>query len=141
MAQRTSLNRPYGLKHEDDIVRDITDLYTRTGGSTGYVSETYEIGDWNMDSNTYKTVSYTTTQTGAPVAISGVIRNDSGFYYPIHATDIGSDGTTTEASVNISSFGSGNIYMVRKTGSSFDGTQFDSTGYNRGWITITYLAS
>jgi hypothetical protein len=27
MAQRTELNRPYGLKHEDDIVRDITELY------------------------------------------------------------------------------------------------------------------
>lgn len=27
MAQRTRLNRPYGLQHEDDVVRDITELY------------------------------------------------------------------------------------------------------------------
>jgi hypothetical protein len=30
MAQRTSLNRPYGRQHEDDLVKDITELYSET---------------------------------------------------------------------------------------------------------------
>jgi hypothetical protein len=134
MAQRTSLNRPYGRQHEDDVVKDITELYSK-------ITETYEIGDWNMDADTFKVATYTTTQTGAPVAISGVLRNDNGFYYPIHAASIGSDGTNVHPQVNIQAFGDGEIYMVRTTGGTFDGALFDSTSYNRGWITITYLVA
>jgi hypothetical protein len=140
MAQRTKLNRPYGRQHEDDIVRDITELYENSTTPT-HITETYEIGDWNMDTATFKVVTYTTTQTGAPVAISGVLRSDTGFYYPIHAASLGSDGTNVNPQVNIQAFGDGEIYMARTTGGDFDGSNFDSTSYNRGWITITYLVA
>lgn len=38
MAQRTKLNRPYGLQHEDDLVRDISELYSIVGVEDGKTS-------------------------------------------------------------------------------------------------------
>lgn len=58
MAQRTSLNRPYGLVKEDDIVRDITELYTLSEGASQSLSEVLEIDN---NSGTHNIIMGTST--------------------------------------------------------------------------------
>lgn len=66
MAQRISLNRPYGLRHEDDIVRDITELYQKTDDLNKSYINYFDFSSESVttisDSDTWVKLSATTTQ-------------------------------------------------------------------------------
>lgn len=106
------------------------------GISTGDASllvKVVNIGDWNMDSTTGLQVAHGLTQSKIR-QISALIRqDDDSFLYIL-------GGTSTTGSIQGRIYaGSTEIYMERSTGGSFDGTNFDSTSFNRGWITIWYV--
>lgn len=97
------------------------------------VTKTVDIGDWNMDSASSKSVALGITSSKIR-GITGFVRNDAdNAYYPIPYND-----ATPTLQVWAAGFGSGSITLLRLTGGFFDGVNFDSTSYNRGWINVTY---
>ncbi len=105
------------------------------------LSETVvEIGDWNMDSSSTKTVSHGIADFKTIREISVVVRNDADTLY----TNFLSTGTTSGAMCGfLSTAGiTGSTILLERLSTVFSGiydsTDYDSTGYNRGWITIKY---
>lgn len=95
-----------------------------------------DIGDWNMDTAQTASVNHGITDWKKIRDINAIIRNDADdTYYNL--------GTVVVASGNASgavSYVSSTIVRLNRTDSPgiFDGVNFDSTSYNRGWIIITY---
>lgn len=94
-----------------------------------------EIGDWDMDAD----------QTSTPVAhgltyanirsVSALVRNDADdAMYDLSAIFDSSSAASKAILVQ-----STNITLQRPTGSYVDATTWNSTSYNRGWITINYV--
>lgn len=108
----------------------------RTETSGAYLkNKVVNIGDWNMDSTSSVSVAHGVDWTKIR-SISCIIRNDAnsnGFPLNYH------DGTDNDSG-GVGGIDSTNITLLRKTGGSFDNANFDSTGYNRGYVTITYEA-
>ena len=91
-----------------------------------------DIGDWNMDSTANVSVALGVTY-GNIRSASVVIRSDSGG----NAFNLDTPSSTYEGGYfNLQSNGNINIYRI--SAGYFDGTSYDSTSYNRGWITIWY---
>jgi len=94
-----------------------------------------EIGDWNMDSTDSKVVAHGLTSANIR-SIDIMIRNDgTGIArfdsFTVAGADILSQFVTIDAT---------NVTMVRDTDGYFDDATHNSTSYNRGWITIVYVA-
>lgn len=91
-----------------------------------------EIGDWNMDANASIAVAHGLTLSKIK-SVSVMVRNDADdAYYQL----CGFDGATLPAYQT--AIDATNINVTRKTSDTFDSTDFDSTSYNRGWVTIIY---
>lgn len=136
MAQRTELNRPYGLKHEDDIVRDITELYSTASTTT---TKVIEIGNWSLEGafplNALVAHGLSATEWKTIRTLSLVIRDDNDLYYNISPFPFPAD----DPKINV--IDSTNITLVVNTGNTFDTVDYNNaSSYNRGWITITYTA-
>lgn len=107
--------------------------------TNGLKCKVIEIGDWNMDTtasiNLDLGISFKLIR-----AISIVVRDDSDtHYYP------SPNMRTTPGQLDIGfhfalDVPPEQIQIDRVTGSIFDSTNFDSTSYNRGWVTIWYEA-
>lgn len=100
-----------------------------------------DIGDWNMDSTVDVTIAL-----GVPAesvkTVSVLIRDDTETSllpmtpYPSgNSTEPPSDFNGVWKRLIVSS---DSIFITRLTGGVFDSTSYDSTSYNRGWITIEY---
>ena len=106
-----------------------------TDGSNTIKTKVINIGDWNMD--TTSTVSVAHGLTYAKIrAINISIRNDAdnATYQLNHLEDVPVTGWTTQ------SWNATNIILTRTANAFFDSSDFDATSFNRGWITITYVA-
>lgn len=91
-------------------------------------------GDWNMDSTSTKNVSHGIDFTKI-LGVDYTIINDAGdkiYMSPDKASGTGD-------SLGISFVDSTKITFYRVDGGIFDSNAFDSTGYNRGLVTIRYL--
>ena len=89
-----------------------------------------EIGDWNMDSTANVLVAHGVSWDKIR-SISGIIRNDADtFRYPLDYSITAPAGRCLLDSTY--------LRIARTPSGTFDSTDFDSTGYNRGWITIQY---
>jgi hypothetical protein len=96
------------------------------------------MGDWNL-----ATTESIQIASGIPydnvISVEGFVRSDVGSLvgtttFPIYYND-----GTNYFVVSWSSSGGNALITIRRSASStFLGTSFDSTGYNRGYITITY---
>jgi len=97
-----------------------------------------DIGDWNMDATLQASVAHGLTRANIR-SVSGMVRNDADTaYFPITpGTFLTSTG---EVGVYISSIDNPNIVITRSTGGPLDNANYDSTSYNRGWVTIWYTA-
>lgn len=85
------------------------------------------IGDWDMQTNSNKTVAHGVPDFTTIRSISVVIRNDNNTYhYDLTRAGIIARWTTT------------NIDLLRDLGGTFDNVDFNATSYNRGFVTITY---
>jgi len=103
-----------------------------------------EIGDWDMLTNTTKTVAHGLVDHKKIRSITAIIRNDADtFYYPVPYIypNNGPDAVGTDEAA-IDYIDVTNVYLsMRNSGGYagfFDTTDFNATGYNRGWITIQY---
>ena len=93
------------------------------------------IGDWNMDTTDGIAIAHGLTFSKIR-RISALIRNDTdSIYYEftslasLAAEDVTQNITTDSTNIN----------LYRDPDGLFDSTFFDSTSYNRGWITIEYI--
>jgi hypothetical protein len=111
-------------------------LFGHSDGTNHIKTKIIDIGDWNMD--TTDTVLITHGMTLAKIrAVSATIRNDADTSYQPCTT--GRVATVNEIECYIHTISSTTISLSRRGTGVFDSTDYDSTSYNRGWITITYV--
>jgi len=92
-----------------------------------------DIGDWNMDSTSFITVTHGLTMTDIR-SISVLIRGDdtiTNYVFPAPDDSAVSSETVTVISTD--------VILSRAASGVFDSTAFDSTSFNRGWVTIQYV--
>lgn len=104
------------------------------GGGTGLKLKVISIGDWNMDSTNELDVAHGLTLANIR-AVQVTVRNDANNTY----SDLSLTGISGTAGGSVAVDGT-NIILYRVTGQLFDNANYDSTSYNRGWITIWYTA-
>jgi hypothetical protein len=113
----------------------LTDLLAYFTG--GLKTKIIEIGDWNMDTVDQVTAAHGLTYANIR-SVSAVIRNDADglrHQFASYARVIGASDTDDEyLYVNTV-----NVVLNRAQGGLFDDPNYDSTSYNRGWITIKYV--
>jgi len=98
-----------------------------------------EIGDWNMDTTPYKYVLHGIVDNMKIRKITVMIRNDdNNALYELDSYKTNENDSTVHGGINAISSDGLNIYLTRRLGGFFDSLVFDSTSYNRGWITIQY---
>jgi hypothetical protein len=120
-----------------DFGQDIADSLYNVSVSGALTFLVIEIGDWNMDSAGTVTVNHGVADFKKIRSVDCIIRDDTdNFYYPIDFFDTGTE-TVQGGKLGISST---QISLARKTGGVFDSGSFDSTSFNRGWITISYTS-
>jgi hypothetical protein len=95
-----------------------------------------EIGDWNMDTTANKSVSHGLTYANIR-AVSVLVRSDTDNIR--HMSPHPSAGLT-DVDLSINFIDSTTVVIARRVGGLFDNTNYDSTSYNRGWVTIIYQA-
>lgn len=94
-----------------------------------------DIGDWNMDATATIAVAIPggVSTTKQVRCVDVMIRNDAdNTFIPLAST--GSAAGVNEGSID--GFVVGNIYLSRVAAGIFDSVNYDSTSYNRGWITL-----
>jgi len=92
-----------------------------------------EIGDWDMVASNSKSVPHTLTLANLR-KVSVLIRDDNDADY-WDFPSYHQSATTVE----IIELNSTNVRMFRSDNGNFDSVSYDSTSYNRGWITIEYV--
>lgn len=103
----------------------------RYNASDPYIkTKIIDLGDWDMDASPTKTIAHGLT-FGNIRSIKATVRNDalSALY------DIYSQGGGTIFSCDATI-----VTLTRTNAGIFDNTSFDVTGFNRGWLEITYTA-
>ena len=95
-------------------------------------TKSIDIGDWDMDATASVNVAHGLTLTKIR-SVSVLIRNDDDDAY----LDI--IGTGNDIDAYMSSIDSTNVVLDRVGTGSFDGVNYDSTSYNRGWIVLQYV--
>ena len=93
-------------------------------------SKVIEIGDWDMDSDLTNTIEHLLGKVIRSVTV--IIRKDDDItYYDLLSKDANAFTSLNESYIN----------LARSPGGFFDSTDFDSTSFNRGWVTIFYVDS
>lgn len=91
------------------------------------------IGDWDMDATASVSIAHGVTSSKIR-SISVMIRHDTtAEQFPIDFVNVVSGGINGGYSNDAT-----NVILYRVTGGWFDGTDYDATSFNRGFITIAY---
>lgn len=113
-----------------------------TGNQVVLKTKVLEIGDWDMDANIGVTVTHGLSDITKIRSIDLVIRTDAGVsIYPwkmalttgnpiVTSIQVGIDGNAPLTATVVN--------LTRETGGHYDSTAYDSTSFNRGWVTIVY---
>lgn len=110
---------------------------TQLSDSTNIINiKIIDIGDWNMDSDSIIQFPHG-LGSGKIRNISVSIRQDSpsNAVVDINYFDHNTPGTSPQGITWNDTY----ITIYRSTGANFDNTAYDSTSYNRGWATVTYV--
>lgn len=120
-----------------DVVGN-ADTATKVGvGATVLNVKTIDIGDWDMDATTNIFVVHGLSDITKIRSISVIIRNDTdNGYSPL---SVMSESTTGTVAGGVNIIGASDVALFRQNGSLFDSVNYDSTSYNRGWVTIWYI--
>ena len=103
------------------------------------VSAELNIGDWDMDTTQTVDVSHGLGDEELIRMVDVMIRDDGSSYtYPLDGKGIISGEYDTNVQGGVGSITPNYIRLVRITNGFFDDTSFNSTSYNRGWVTIWY---
>ncbi len=90
-----------------------------------------DIGDWDMDADTNKSVAHGLTLADVR-EVRALIRNDADTtYYPLLGNEPGVAGRV--ASINAT-----NVNLSRVAGGAYDSTNFNATSYNRGFVKLWF---
>lgn len=115
------------------------DAYTIFTFMGGLKTEIVSIGDWNMDASPALTVAHGLTASDIR-SVTAIIYDDAGDGYIIGA---GISVYSTQLGFGLYGLGSDqpcwdatNFYLQRTNGGFFDGTDFNATSYNRGYIIV-----
>lgn len=109
-------------------------LYNK--GRDNHFSVVIDIGDWNMDTGPANNVAHGLVVEKIQ-ATSVMIRDDTDIR---HYTLLPDYGGVTGADGYVNRVGTLYVEMGRRDTGVFDSDVFDSTSYNRGWITIDFEA-
>lgn len=119
----------------------LKDEYIDSASAQSFVNlrtKVIEIGDWDMDASDAVSVSHGLVASKI-LSVSVTILPDSAFTQTPSLLVEGLNASTTTPQGNIF-IQENTILMQRLTGGSFDSTTYNETSFNRGWITITYIA-
>lgn len=101
-----------------------------------------DIGDWNMDTTQTVDVSHGIGDEQLIRMVEVIIRDDGGsFTYPLNSKGVILGSYDTDVQGGVGRMTSTDIRLVRITSGFFDDTDFNSTSYNRGWVTIWYSSN
>ena len=120
---------------ELNILDGVTATSTELNLSDGAVlrHKVIDIGDWNMDNTASVSVAHGLTMTKIR-GISALIRHDDGAFIDDFGALLDSETSSSFLNADVT-----DINLVRATAGRFDSTTYDSTSYNRGWITVQYI--
>lgn len=121
----------FGGERINGIPRRLQDV-----GSVPYGTKIVSIGDWNMDLDTTKIVLHGTILNNI-IGVRAIIRDDGNVEKYRDASI--SMPTQETHDFYIGRIGTSGVELWRRAGGYFDSTNFDATGYNRGWLVITIL--
>jgi hypothetical protein len=129
-----------GADTEGELAAGDRVIFTAIDATTWYADSPIQtislnIGDWNMDSTSSVNVAHGLDYTKI-VEVNAFIRDDAGTTYNMlshnKTTALITDGSI--ALVN-----STNVNLERKVSGPYDNSSYDSTSYNRGFVTIKYV--
>lgn len=102
----------------------------------------FPIGDWNMDADANATVDYAPISGTAIRSMQVCIRSDDEQRHYYGAPDIIDNSGALSLTIGTGYDGlivtNTTITIERKASGQFDNALFDSTSFNRGWLTIWY---
>lgn len=107
------------------------------------LTKVIEIGDWDMNATALVNVSHGIVDFKKIRSVTGVIRNDADDRYFAIGAYASSDAAMTlyfQSAPSSNSINATTITIARADSSFFGTVGFDSTSYNRGWLTILYEA-
>lgn len=105
----------------------------QTDGTNTFKIKLISIGDWDMDATASVAIAHGLTYANI-LDVSAAIRNDT------DTLRYNLGDTTAGAIASWITWGATNINLEREAAGPFDHVDFNSTSFNRGWITVTYLA-
>ena len=132
-------NQIFGDREDQrlDLYEYIADV--AVDGVTKVKSVIIEMGDWDMDASADGTATIAVAH-GLTLAnirsIDAIVRNDAGTaFYPLNTL-----AGQSNVQFSINSIDATNINLGIRAAGFFDGTDFDTdTGYNRGWVIVSYV--
>jgi len=110
------------------------------GGSvTGEIIKTkiLSIGDWDMDATEYAYILHGLPDTSKIINTTAIIRNDSGSQ--VEMLQPCETGGTASQTAYVYWITSTTVLLQRGSASEYNSSSWDSTGFNRGWVTIYYM--
>jgi hypothetical protein len=108
-------------------------------GSAKVRTKVLNINNWNMDLNEFTTITHGVTNYQNILNVSVVIRTDLSAPPTTHLLNAAASDTVV-VSGGVGEIDATTIRLYRLTGGIFDNANYDATSYNRGFVTITYLA-
>jgi hypothetical protein len=107
-------------------------VYSIEQGGVNIKTDVINIGDWDMDADATKNIAHGVVDFTKIRDVSAMIRNDTGTdHYQATGMRSGGAGALWISGIKVT-----NITLTRD--GTFDNTGFDSTSYNRGWVTVVY---
>ena len=122
-----------------DSYANMANTVKNQGGGVDLKVTVVDIGDWDMVASPSVNVAHGITLASIR-SVSCLIRNDVDDEYDI-LTNGAPDNTVTEPAIQVwlSTIDATNVVLARLTGGGFDSIGWDSTSYNRGWVTIWHV--
>jgi len=131
------INQGYGYSYYGEYIGTTNTIEWEFNRGILNKTNIKEIGDWNMNSSvagnaSINVVNGISSETQYVRDVKVIIRNDAdSARYPLNSID--ASGAIAGGIDNISS--TTGVYTLRAiAGELFDSVNFDSTGYNRGWL-------
>jgi hypothetical protein len=126
--------------------QDIADSLYNVSVSGALTFAVINIGDWNMDTSIGVNVSLSGIDSSKIRSVSVLIRPDGDQDQNHYDLCIAGNGGVVTGGYIIGVDGimgvvdAGKIYLSRVNSSIFDDAAFNQTSFNRGWITVSYVA-
>lgn len=122
----------------EEIVKHAETLDSLSVAGTAVLNtKIIEIGDWDMDSDATVDVVHGVDATKIRTISVLIQRDDSVRFTPLDG-NLATDGSAT-ASQGVVIANLATVRLTRLAGGDYDDTLYDSTSFNRGWVTIKYI--